>query len=223
MDVEITLLNLTERAYEVQSVRLHLPESLKSIRSEFKPVVVDQLHEIKSGEERVYSKGVPRVTMSLSGNIFNTDTLLFVPGSYRLRVEIQLRESATDSYRALYAVHEVQLEPPLSAALRGGIIGAFLLALFVPAYYAFNATSGARSGVREAVKQSLVYFLAGSVVSITAILLLYRIGSANLPITIAVNDYLGGVIVGLFSYVFGNALYSQFFRKEGGGEGSQNG
>ena len=58
------------------------------------------------------------------------------------------------------------------------------------------------------------FLYCGSIISVTAILLPHRLGNANLPITVTANDYLGGVIVGLFSYTIGNALYQQFFGKD---------
>ncbi len=219
LDSEIVLINLTNKAYDIKSVKLFLPQSLSAIRPDFNEIITDELHAIGGEDERIYSFGIPRVDMPIVESLFDSETLFFVPGKYRLRAEVVLKESGTEKgIRNLYATTELTLEPPLSAVLRGGVIGALLLALFVPAYRILykrqhddNQGAGA---LRFAFGQFVVYFLSGSVVSITAILLIHRIGSANLPISITVNDYLGGIIVGLFSYVIGNALYNQFFEKK---------
>ena len=218
LDCEIVLINLTNKAYDIKSVKLFLPQSLSAIRPDFNEIITDELHAIGGEDERIYSFGIPRVDMPIIESLFDSETLFFVPGKYRLRAEIVLKESGTETgIRNLYATTELTLEPPLSAVLRGGVIGALLLALFVPAYrilYKRHHFADKDSGaLRFAFGQFVVYFLSGSVVSITAILLIHRIGSANLPISITVNDYLGGIIVGLFSYVIGNALYNQFFEK----------
>ena len=105
----------------------------------------------------------------------------------------------------------------MNAVLRGGVIGALLLSLFVPAYrvlYKREKSTHKNNGtLRDVFAQFITFLISGSVVSITAILLIHRMGSANLPISFTVNDYLGGVIVGLFSYVIGDTLYKQFFEK----------
>lgn len=218
IDCEIVLVNLTNKAYDIKSVKLFLPQSLAAIRPDFKEIITNELHAIGGEDERIYSFGIPRVDMPIVESLLDSETLFFVPGTYRLRAEVVLKESGNEKgVRSLYANAEVTLEPPLNAVLRGGVIGALLLALFVPAYRILykRHTAGAQgmTAFRFAFGQFIVYFLSGSVVSITAILLIHRIGSANLPISITVNDYLGGIIVGLFSYVIGNALYNQFFEE----------
>ncbi len=216
IDGEITLTNLTNKAYDVQSVTVHLPQGMAAIRPTFSESIQNVLHSIGGKDERIYSFGVPRVTMPLWAALVNSDTLLFVPGKYRLRAEIVLKESGNDKgIRSLYASTEVVLEPPLSAALRGGVVGALLLALFVPAYRLLHSRRQGEAPdkpiIRNLAGQFLIYSVSGSVVSITTILFIHRMGSADLPISISVNDYLGGIIIGLFSYVFGDALYKRFF------------
>ena len=194
---------------------------MKAIRPEFNEVVNSVIHEIGGEDERIYSIRIPRVKMSILKSIVDSETLLFVPGKYRLRTVVVLKESGNDKgMRNLYSVSDIVLEPPLSAALRGGVIGAMLLALFVPAYRTLRKRKDkmqvGNSESTNIVGQFFIYLISGSVVSVTAILFIYRMGSANLPISITVNDYLGGVIVGLFSYVFGDALYNKFFKNNNG-------
>lgn len=216
IDGEIALTNLTNKAYDIQSVSLHLPQGLAAIRPDFSGAVREQLHGIGGKDERIYSFGIPRVSMSFGDAILNSDTLFFVPGKYRLQAEIVLKESGNDKgTRSLYAATDIPLEPPLSAPLRGGIVGAFLLALFVPAYRILRAHSGNPIGPSHFLKyfigQFVIYSISGSVVAVTTILFIHRMGSANLPISVSVNDYLGGIIIGLLSYVFGDMLYKKFF------------
>lgn len=216
MDGELILTNLTNKTYDIQSVKIFLPQSILSIRPDFNEIITNELHAVGGKDERIYTFGIPRVTMPLATALLDSETLLFVPGTYRLRAEVVLKQSGNDKgKRSLYAITEINLEPPLNSVLRGGVIGALLLSLFVPAYRNLykrkNRTLKTTETLKDSFYQFIIYLISGSVVSITAILLIHRIGSANLPISITVNDYLGGIIVGLFSYVIGNALYNQFF------------
>lgn len=217
IDGEIILTNLTKKAYSIKKVAIHLPQGLSAIRPNFNESIQSQLHGILGNDQRVYSFVIPRVKMPFWESLLNAETLLFVPGKYRLRAEIELEGSAgkEKGFRSLYALTEITLEPPLSAALRGGVVGALLLALFVPAYRMLHSRKNIEKTISYSLSnlmgQFLIYSISGSVVSITTILFIHRMGSANLPISIAVNDYLGGIIIGLLSYVFGDALYKKFF------------
>ncbi len=218
LDCEILLTNLTNKAYDIQSVMIHLPQGLSAIRPDFSGIIRSQaqLHAIVGKDEIIYSFDIPRVTLSFWESVLDSETLLFVPGQYRLRAEIVLKESGNDKgVRSLYASSQILLEPPLSAALRGGVVGALLLGLFVPAYRSLHDRRKKGDPDYKPLGNPLevffIYSVSGAVVSVTTILFIHRMGSANLPISVSVNDYLGGIIIGLFSYVFGDALYKKFF------------
>lgn len=211
-DIDVILTNLTNKSIDIREVKILLPESMKSIRSnKIKETFDAPIHQLKEGSERIYRWGIPRAQMPLLKSLYDVETLLFLPGTYVIRSEVVFSESGSSAHQSMYATYELNLEPPLSAVLRGGVLGALLLAFFVPAYRVIQAKGQRKIPIKDILSQSLVFFMAGSVVSITAILLLHRLGSLNLPITIVVNDYLGGVVVGLFSYTIGNTLYRQFF------------
>jgi hypothetical protein len=216
IDGEITLTNLTNKAYDVQFVKLQIPQGLSAIRPKFSELINKEIHEIGGKDEKIYSISIPRATMTILNSITNSETLLFIPGKYRVRAEVVLKESGNDKgIRSLYSSTEISLEPPLSAVLRGGVMGALLLALFVPAYRALHSRRSEGEAnkitIANSVAQFFIYSISGSVVAVTTILFIHRMGSANLPISISVNDYLGGIIIGLFSYVFGDTLYKKFF------------
>ena len=217
IDGEIILTNLTKKAYSIKKVALHLPQGLSAIRPSFNEPIESKLHGILGNDQRVYPFVIPRVKMPLWESLLNAETLLFVPGKYRLRAEVVLEGSAgmEKGFRSLYSLTEIILEPPLSAALRGGVIGALLLALFVPAYRILcsqdNEEKTISHSLSNLIGQFFIYSISGSIVSITTILFIHRMGSANLPISVEINDYLGGIIIGLLSYVFGDALYKKFF------------
>ncbi len=216
MDIDVSIVNLTDKTFDIDNVSIQFPESLIAVRENFSAVVTDEVDSIGGSAELIYSKRLPRAKLPLWESIIDTETLFFTPGTYQLRAEAEVKLAGADSVvRRIYATTEIVLEAPLSASIRGGVIGALLLALFVPSYRAVRA-SGQKRRIVDVAKQAMVYLVAGSVVSTTAILVVYRLGSVSLPISITVNDYLGGIIVGLFSYVIGDALYAQFFGKESG-------
>ncbi len=213
-DIDIVFTNLTNKAFDISDVKILLPESILALRPGVLQQFTVQKHMVSEGSERIYRMNIPSVHMPFFEAISNTQTLLFAPGVYNIRAEVAFYESGKEMIsQSMYATYELEFEPPLSAVLRGGVLGALLLALFVPAYRAMNLRSGNRISIKGLFLQSLIFFLAGSVVSITAILVLHRIGNLKLPITVAVNDYLGGVVIGLFSYSIGNTLYRQLFGK----------
>ena len=204
--------NLTNKAFDVSDVKILPPESILALRPGILERSKIQKHMVSEGSERIYRFNIPSVHMPFFKAISNAETLLFSPGMYNIRAEVIFFESGKElTSQSIYATYDLEFEPPLSAVLRGGVLGALLLALFVPAYRVLNPKSGTDISIKKIILQSLTFFLAGSVVSITAILLLHRVGDLELPITLAVNDYLGGVVIGLFSYSIGNTLYRQFF------------
>jgi hypothetical protein len=215
-DIDVILSNLTkDKSYDVKQVKILIPKSLNVIRNDsLKEDLGIHLHSLNCGSEKIYRMGIPRVKQSILKTIFDTETLIFPPGSYPIKTEVVLKESGSDEFQSIYATTLISLEPPLNAILRGGIIGALLLALFIPTYKALRSKSKTKKIEMSLFSRSLILFIAGSVVATIAILLIHRFDNLSIPITIEVNDFLGGIIVGLFSYSIGNKLYEQLFGSE---------
>lgn len=76
-DIEIILTNLTDKAFDVDSIKIFLPESLKSIRDGFKEELSIQTHEISSGNEHSYRLGIPSVN-TLYKSVFDMETLFLL-------------------------------------------------------------------------------------------------------------------------------------------------
>jgi hypothetical protein len=194
------------------------PEILKSIRPDIQEKLSIPVHDIAAGTEESFELRIPSVN-TLYSSLLDSKTLFFNPDKYIIRTKAALNKSDSKlPAQHLHATYELKLKAPLSSVLRGGVLGALLHALLILAYRARNAKHEHNGRWKERAKelaiQSLISFFSSSIISVTAILLLYRLGNANLPITVAANDYLGGVIVGLFSYTVGKALYPQLFGKD---------
>ena len=87
------------------------------------------------------------------------------------------------------------------------MLGSILLALFVGTYrYIRHIRSGS---VLVLAGELVILVLAGSVCAIITIILLYRFKDLALPVQITVNDFYGGVVVGLFTYKLGDWLFTQ--------------
>ncbi|WP_185152836.1 hypothetical protein, partial [Fulvivirga aurantia] len=106
----------------------------------------------------------------------------------------------------------VYFEPPLWSILAGGVIGSFLLSLFI-AILQIKKHSYFKVDRKENIQFTLsllwagiVNFIFGIIVSSAVILLLQRTSDFNLPITLSVEDYLGGIVIGLFSSKLGETL-----------------
>ena len=231
-DIVITLTNPTEKPFNVESVKLILPQSLMDINPQFKSVIEHNNDVILGNDTIVFHIGIPRASIlneernctSLQGWLcdlyhvfFDLDTLFFVAGDYIFRTEVILTDGTNETIKKhLNATKKVPLEASLFTILRGGLIGAVLLSLFIPSRKWANTRTVSWSSKFTAMKDMIASFssliIPGSVMSVTVIVVIHRIGIANLPVSVSVNDYLGGIIIGLFSFVIGNSLYDKYFK-----------
>lgn len=148
-------------------------------------------------------------------SLLDVKILLFQPREYSVHctVEYQLLasskpDSPPPSPHYLFEPASMNLEPPLASRLAGGVVGAFLLALFVPIYRLREMSDRLTLvGLAQLGGRALTLFVAGAAVSLITILLLISWGELELPVAVEVNDFYGGLVVGLFSYVIGERLY----------------
>lgn len=212
LDIDVILTNLTGSHFDVRGVTVELPEALRELHADTLPRdIAGGVRTISPGSEILYRLRIPSAKQSILEGFFETRTLLFTPGEYVVSAEVEYVEPPDASPQSMYTTYQLSLKPPLSAVLRGGVLGALLLAIFVPAYRVLHGRTAEATRARSALQQAATFLVAGSVVSIIAILLLQRVGGLELPVNVAVNDYLGGVIIGLFSYKIGDVLFQQFF------------
>jgi hypothetical protein len=216
LDIDIVLTNLQSTEFEVDSVVVFLPERMKAIRRPTLNVkLIEKVESLPPGSQRTYRLSVPSVEIPWQKYFYETETLFLAPGDYVVKGLVKYNVSGKTTRHSMEQTAPITLAPPLSAVVRGGILGALFLAIFVPAYRKLQAVkTGQADRTEKPLAQALIFFLAGSVVSTITILLLQRLGSLDLPIMITVKDYLGGMVIGLFSYKIGDALYGHLFSKE---------
>jgi hypothetical protein len=227
IDFEVSVSNPTSLAYVVDQVLIYFPGALVETRrsamvtpkAESGAILTsDGTFDLRitadtllAGSIRVYRGTFPAYDRSVAAAVFDRSTFLFVPGDFPVRatVKVSLADQPVTHYP--WAKATVHLQAPLSASLRGGLLGAILLALFVPAYELLQLRG--RIGIEpiHALRQFFVFALSGCVVATAGILVIYRLGSSDFPITIQITDWLGGFVVGLFSYPIGKKLHSMLF------------
>jgi hypothetical protein len=215
LDIDVVLTNLLSKEFEIDSVVVFLPERMKAIRPTLNAKLIGRVEPLPPGSQRTYRLSVPSVEIPWQKYFYETETLLLAPGDYAVKGLVEYHVSGETGRHSMEQTATITLAPPLSAVVRGGILGALFLAIFVPAYRKLRAAkTGQPTRTEKPVAHAITFFLAGSVVSTITILLLQRLGSLDLPIMITVKDYLGGMVIGLFSYKIGDALYGQLFSKE---------
>lgn len=226
LDFEVVVSNPTKSDFDIRKILVYFPENLRHARrfqntnnnvdiwNEDGAIDLNvSIENIKQGTFRVYRGTLPAYNRTAWQAVVDSGTLFFIPGKYNVRAEAMMNASGfPDQKDQPWATSSVHVTAPLSAPLRGGIIGSLLLALFFPAFSYLQQRKNQESTYKtHPIGQFFVYVLSGSVVSTTAILVIFRLGSADFPISLQINDWLGGVIVGLFSYPVGNKLYEMLF------------
>lgn len=124
------------------------------------------------------------------------------------RIEMHVDYSGADAQlHTITGEISVQTVASLILLVLGAWVGAGLLAVFSLVYARQRGNNAAEASASHALR----LFLAGGVTGTIFILLVQRIGDLDLPFKFAVNDMIGGVIVGLLSFKLGDTLYKYFF------------
>ena len=225
LEVYVTLTNLNPHSYDIQRVQLMIPQSMKSIRGDLCLNLIvgcdredsdstdpGKFQPLSAHSQRFYQVPIRRVHQSFFSWLLNQHTFLFLPGTYTIRCVVEYK--AKETYGSIQEEIPIDLEPPLGSLLRGGIVGSLLLAIFLPIYrFSRHEPPAPWQPENPMLRMPLTFIqisISGSVVSVIAILLLQRLGDLDLPVTIDVKDWIGGVIIGLFSYQIGDTLYGRF-------------
>jgi hypothetical protein len=109
----------------------------------------------------------------------------------------------------------VRVQSPTVAVFAGGVVGAFLLAVFAMMYGYLNAgkarstsahglhrLAGALVMLANETTRLLAATLMGGILSLLIIALTRATTTVNLPIAVRVDDFVGGLLVGVLSHVF---------------------
>ena len=136
--------------------------------------------------------------------------ILVVPGKYPVRLIVNYTAPAgSEVTNDAEASGEVTIRSPLAAKLWGGAAGALLVSLF----FIFHELRGMKEQPFRALAfsslRTLARFPAGAVTAVVLILVSSRMQDIGIPMNIEVDDFYGGVILGLFSFKLGDWLFTK--------------
>lgn len=134
----------------------------------------------------------------------NLSLLFFKPAEYEARVIITYKVFERNQTMIEKTV-KVTLEPPLNSILWGSILGSLLLALYI----SLHKRRKENLPWKTALSRFLSVALTGIVSGIIIVFLLFRFKNLDLPVTITVTDFFGGLVLGLFTYKLGDWLYGK--------------
>jgi hypothetical protein len=212
LDIHVRVTNLTENNIFLESAEIYMPgefwaargdSHIQSIRNY---TVYEREEQLDPGNESLVSFAIPYQVSSFFSPLINHRLLTFMPNDYEVRVAVKYK-IPPQRITAIQERVKIHIDPPLSSLIWGGVCGSLLLALFLMTYRLLRRTTS--KNLRQIAVETLILILAGTVCAIIAIILLYRFKELPLPINIAVNDFYGGIVIGLFTYKLGDWLFGQ--------------
>ena len=182
-------------------------------------IVLEEEIDIKAGQ------AVGR-QLVLNGHLASDDTLnaydrllywyhylTFEPGDYPFVAKFKYNRAGSTDTQFIEREFSVPLRPPLAVVVVGASFGALLLALFLLAMGFWNRDSNAKSSHLELIGRAAGILAIGAISAVIFVILTFRLKSDTLPISITVNDFYGGVVIGLFTFKISNWLYVQLAKQ----------
>jgi len=212
------LVNKSEKAFRLDSVSIFIPDELEY----FYVIPAVGAQDLKPKSKLVWRLTFEPGDKGISHFSFNK--IAFIPGAYDLSIVINFSKG-TIHYgspiepNVLVHSDRISMKPPLSSLLIGGVMGSLLLTMFFLALklkeqpFDNNWFRTISKSIVGKATHALLLFIFGSVVSVMTILIIQRTSDLKLPISISVEDYLGGIIVGMFSIKLGDTLNQMFIKK----------
>jgi hypothetical protein len=218
--IYMELTNTTDRVLAIDSINVITPIELEYYYSSTYPSASMELKAHSKTTIVLTYKAKPEGKEHLS-----LEKIIFLPGEYEFSIVISYSDLQVGSELAKNPnnpTHSqmISFKPPLSSLLVGGIIGAMLLAIFMMIFKArkHRVNRDTIKRVPSGLFRLLILFFFGSIVSVITILLIQRLSDFKLPISLKVEDYLGGIIIGMLSLKLGDSLYELFVKSSDDGE-----
>jgi hypothetical protein len=203
--ISVRLTNLTDSNMSIVSARVDFPEMLIGRKMEG-PVdlVFTNTKDLDSGNTTIGKAQFPQAFSRWYFPFQNLQLLFFKPDEYEARVIITYKVFDRNETMIEEKV-KVKLEPPLSSILWGSVLGSLLLALFIALFKHNKEMLPWKNTLSRFVSVSLTGAVSGFII----IFLLFRFKNLDLPVTITVTDFFGGLVLGLFTYKLGDWLFSK--------------
>jgi hypothetical protein len=138
----------------------------------------------------------------------NPRLLTFAPGEYDATVIVDYKLPPNASLQ-LTKTAKLTFSSALGAVVIGTIVGSILGLLFRSAWRLTREKP--RPRLADELLDAGLAFPAGVLGAIIVSLILYRLKDVQLPIAVTVNDFFGGIVVGLFTYKLADWIYQKLF------------
>jgi hypothetical protein len=203
--ISVHITNLTDSNMSLVKAQVDFPEMLIG-REIDNPVdlVFANTKDLDSGNTMIGKAQFPPAISHWYFPFQNLRLLFFKPAEYEARVIIAYKVFDRNETMIEEKVM-VKLEPPVNSILWGSILGSVLLALYIALYKRTKEMLSWKITLSRFVSVSLTGIVSGIII----IFLLFRFKNLDLPVTIAVTDFFGGLVLGLFTYKLGDWLYSK--------------
>lgn len=176
----------------------------------------------------LHSKGFDDSVLGYWGVMLGSWSLLTLqPGDYGFVATAEVRDtdgtvSTMRSVTAISKTFQVRMRPTVWQVCLGALLGSLLLVVFAfssPKTRALVLQQDrlkSLSGLRLWLFEPMILWLGASMSAAVFIFLTYRMKDVSGPFTVTVNDFYGGVVIGLFGLFIANRLAGKLF-----GEGSK--
>lgn len=148
---------------------------------------------------------------------FHWRTLTLSPAKYQLLAVAHFRTTG-DPPQVHYArsILALPLRPTIWQIVMGAGFGALLLALFLGSsdYQDAEARKASQVSGKTMRKGVFVSWAVGWLAASIVIFMTHRMRDAGFPIAITVNDFYGGIVLGLFGFLFSRTLRERFVAKQ---------
>lgn len=203
--VSVQITNLTDSNMSIVKVQIDFPE-MQIGREKDNPVELDLTNDkdLDSGNTRIKKAKFDSAISKWYFPFRNLRLLFFKSAEYEARVIITYKVFDRNETMIEEKV-KIKLDPPVSSILWGSIFGSLLLALFIALYKRTKEMLPWKTTLSRFVSVSLTGIVSGFII----IFLLFSSKNLDLPVTITVTDFFGGMILGLFTYKLGDWLYNK--------------
>lgn len=203
--IAVHITNLTDSNMSIVNAQVDFPEMLIG-RAMSNPVevVFKNTKDLDSGNSTIGKAQFPPAISKWYFPFLNLRLLFFKPAEYEARVIITYKVFDRNETMIEEKV-KIKLDPPVSSILWGSILGSLLLALYIALYKRTKEMLPWKITLSRFVSVSLTGIVSGFII----IFLLFRFKNLDLPVTIAVTDFFGGMVLGLFTYKLGDWLYNK--------------
>lgn len=133
-----------------------------------------------------------------------------MPGDYDATIIADCRRLGSQQYTVQVTKStKLTFSSALGAVMLGTIFGSVLGVCF---RFAWRLTrQNPRPKWSDELRDAALAFPTGVLGAIIISLILYRLKDVQLPIAVTVNDFFGGIVIGLFTYKLADWIYKKLF------------